>query len=41
MSGALAGFSAAELGAFAIAEAMKRANVKPEQIDHEIGRAHV
>jgi len=34
MSGALAGFSAAELGAIAIAEAMKRANVKPEQVDH-------
>ncbi|MBU3702995.1 MAG: acetyl-CoA C-acyltransferase, partial [Ilumatobacteraceae bacterium] len=34
MSGALAGFSAAELGALAIAEAMQRANVKPEQVDH-------
>ena len=34
MSGALAGFSAAELGAIAIAEAMSRANVKPEQVDH-------
>lgn len=34
MSGALAGFSAAELGAIAIAEALSRANVKPEQVDH-------
>ena len=34
MSGALAGFSAAELGAIAIAEAMKRANVAADKVDH-------
>jgi len=34
MSGALAGFSAAELGAMAIAEALSRANVEPDRVDH-------
>ena len=36
MSGALASFSAAELGGFAIAEALKRANVSPDDVDHVI-----
>ena len=36
MSGALASFSAAELGGFAIAEALKRANVSPDNVDHVI-----
>ena len=36
MSGALASFSAAELGGFAIAEALKRANVSPDKVDHVI-----
>jgi acetyl-CoA C-acetyltransferase len=34
LSGALAGFSAAELGGFAIAEALSRAGVSPEQVDY-------
>jgi acetyl-CoA C-acetyltransferase len=34
LSGALAGFSAMELGGFAIAEALKRAGVAPEQVDY-------
>ena len=34
LSGALAGFSAAELGGFAIAEALTRAGVKPEEVEH-------
>ncbi len=34
LSGALAGFSAAELGGFAIAEALARAGVKPEEVEH-------
>ena len=36
MSGALADFSAADLGGFAIAEALKRANVQPHEVDHVI-----
>ena len=36
MSGALADFSAADLGGFAIAEALKRANVHPHEVDHVI-----
>jgi acetyl-CoA C-acetyltransferase len=34
LSGALAGFSAMELGGFAIAEALKRAGVAPDQVDY-------
>jgi len=34
MSGALASFSAAELGGFAIAEALIRAGVKPHEVEH-------
>ena len=34
MSGALAGFTAAELGGVAIKEALSRAGVSPEQIEH-------
>ena len=34
LSGALASFSAAELGGFAIAEALARAGVKPEEVEH-------
>ena len=34
LSGALAGFSAAELGGFAIKEALVRAGVSPEQVDY-------
>src|SRR6204780_2339742 len=34
LSGALAGFTAMELGGFAIAEALKRAGVAPEQVDY-------
>jgi acetyl-CoA C-acetyltransferase len=36
MSGALASFSAADLGGFAIAEALKRAGLRPDQVDHVI-----
>jgi len=36
MSGALAGYSAAELGGFAIAEALARAGVSPTEVDHVI-----
>ena len=36
MSGALASFSAAELGGFAIAAALQRAGVAPHEIDHVI-----
>ena len=36
LSGALAPFSAAELGGFAIAEALLRAGVSPDQVDHVI-----
>ena len=36
LSGALASFSAAELGGIAIAEALRRANVDPEQVDHVV-----
>jgi acetyl-CoA C-acetyltransferase len=36
MSGALSSLSAAELGGLAIAEALKRAGVSPEQVDHVI-----
>jgi len=36
MSGALASFSAAELGGFAIAAALERAGVAPEEVDHVI-----
>ena len=36
MSGALASFSATQLGGFAIAEALKRANVSPDKVDHVI-----
>src|SRR5262245_41799782 len=36
MSGALAALSAAELGGSAIAEALKRAGVSPEEVDHVI-----
>jgi acetyl-CoA C-acetyltransferase len=34
LSGALAGFSAMELGGFAIAEALKRAGIAPEQVEY-------
>ena len=34
MSGALSSFSAAELGGFAIAEALQRAGVSPEEVEH-------
>ena len=34
MSGALAGFSAAELGGFAIRAALERAGVAPEEVEH-------
>ena len=34
MSGSLAGFSAAELGAIAIKAALERANVQPDKVDH-------
>ena len=34
MSGALASFSAAELGAFAIAAALERAGVRPDEVEH-------
>ena len=34
MSGALASFSAADLGGFAIAEALRRAGVNPSEVDH-------
>ena len=34
MSGALAGFSAAELGGFAIAAARERAGVRPDEVEH-------
>jgi acetyl-CoA C-acetyltransferase len=36
MSGALASFSAADLGGMAIAEALRRANVSADQVDHVI-----
>ena len=36
MSGALAGFSAAELGGFAIKAALKRAGVSPDEVEHVI-----
>ena len=36
LSGALSGFSAAELGGVAIAEALKRAGVAPEAVDHVV-----
>jgi acetyl-CoA C-acetyltransferase len=36
MSGALASFSAADLGAVAIAEALSRAGVAPEEVEHVI-----
>jgi acetyl-CoA C-acetyltransferase len=36
MSGALSPFSAADLGGFAIAEALRRAGVSPEQVEHVI-----
>jgi acetyl-CoA C-acetyltransferase len=36
MSGALASFSAADLGGIAIAEALTRAGVAPEEVDHVI-----
>src|SRR3954467_2641112 len=36
MSGALAGLSAAELGGLAIAEALRRAGVAPDEVDHVI-----
>ena len=36
MSGALAGFSAAELGGIAIAEALRRAGVAPDEVQHVI-----
>jgi acetyl-CoA C-acetyltransferase len=36
MSGALASFSAADLGAVAIAEALRRAGVAPEEVEHVI-----
>ena len=36
MSGALASFSAADLGGFAIAEVLKRAGVAPDKVDHVI-----
>src|SRR6516165_6307751 len=34
LSGALAGFSAMDLGGFAIAEALNRAGLSPEQVDY-------
>src|SRR6202034_16466 len=34
LSGALGGFAATELGGFAIAGALERAGLKPEQVDH-------
>src|SRR6187455_1917889 len=34
MSGALSSFSAADLGGFAIAEALARAGVSPEEVEH-------
>ena len=34
LSGALAGFSAAELGGFAIAAALQRAGVRPDEVEH-------
>jgi acetyl-CoA C-acetyltransferase len=34
MSGALASFSAAQLGGFAIAEALRRAGVAPDEVEH-------
>src|ERR687891_447377 len=34
LSGALAGFSAMDLGGFAIAAALERAGVKPDQVDY-------
>src|SRR6188508_1330313 len=36
LSGALASFSAAELGGFAIAAALERAGVAPDEVDHVI-----
>jgi acetyl-CoA C-acetyltransferase len=36
MSGALADFSAADLGGFAIAEALRRADVQPDEVQHVI-----
>ena len=36
MSGTLAGFSAAELGGIAIAEALRRAGVAPDEVQHVI-----
>jgi acetyl-CoA C-acetyltransferase len=36
MSGALSSLSAADLGGFAIAEALKRAGVEPDQVDHVV-----
>jgi acetyl-CoA C-acetyltransferase len=36
MSGALSDFSAADLGGFAIAEALRRANVQPHEVQHVI-----
>ena len=36
MSGALASFSAADLGGFAIAEALTRAGVSPDEVEHVI-----
>ena len=36
MSGALASFSAAELGGFAIADALRRAGVAPHEVEHVI-----
>ena len=36
MSGALASFSGADLGGFAIAAALERAGVAPEEVDHVI-----
>ena len=36
LSGALAGFSAAQLGSFAIREALRRASTRPEDVDYVI-----
>ena len=36
MSGALADFNAADLGGFAIAEALQRADVRPDEVEHVI-----
>jgi acetyl-CoA C-acetyltransferase len=36
MSGALSSQSAAELGGVAIAEALRRAGIQPDQVDHVI-----